>query len=164
MLRRYLILGAFDGVLLSLGILVSSTLAKASTGVIELTVISGVIAVAISSAWNSLIVEVKERKLEFERLERQMMRSLKGSTYDYGMKITIVLSVLSHGLSPFLGLLSLVVTLVTKTVVYGVVVSLGELFLLGLAYEGSLKEKIRSGLVIALGGAVMLLISFFLGK
>lgn len=61
MLRRYLVLGAFDGVLLSLGILVSSILANAPSRVIELTVVSGIIAVSISSAWNSLIVEVKEK-------------------------------------------------------------------------------------------------------
>ncbi|MEM2662381.1 MULTISPECIES: hypothetical protein [Metallosphaera] len=164
MLRRYLVLGAFDGVLLSLGILVSSILANAPSRVIELTVVSGIIAVSISSAWNSLIVEVKERKLEFDRLERQMMRSLKGSTYDYGMKVTIVLSVLAHGLSPFLGLISLYVTLLTRALAYGIVTSLGELFLLGLAYEGSWKEKIRSGIIIAVGGALMLVISYYLGK
>ncbi|AWS00649.1 hypothetical protein DFR87_08520 [Metallosphaera hakonensis JCM 8857 = DSM 7519] len=164
MLRRYLILGAFDGVLLSLGILVSANLAKAPQNVTELSVISGIIAVSISSAWNSLIVEAKERRLEFDRLERQMMRSLKGSVYDYGMKITIVLSVLSHGLSPFLGLISLLTTVVTRNVAYGTFVSLLELFLLGLSYEGSKMDKIRSGLFIAAGGALMLVVSYFLGK
>ncbi|MEM4080284.1 MAG: hypothetical protein QXY37_03070 [Metallosphaera sp.] len=163
-LRRYLILGAFDGVLLTLGILVSSGLANVSLNATILSVLSGVVAISISSAWNSLIVEAKEKKLEFDRLERQMMRSLKGSTYDYGMKVTILLSVVSHGLSPFLGLISLVVSIVTRSLITGVIISIAELFILGLAYEGTVRDKIRSGLMIALGGAFMLLISYFIAR
>lgn len=58
----------------------------------------------------------------------------------------------------------LYVTLLTRALAYGIVTSLGELFLLGLAYEGSWKEKIRSGIIIAVGGALMLVISYYLGK
>ncbi|QKR00983.1 hypothetical protein GWK48_03800 [Metallosphaera tengchongensis] len=164
MLRRYVILGAFDGVLLSLGVLVSSTLAGAPVKITEISVLTGLVAIGISSAWNSLIVEVKERRIEYERLERQMMKRLKGSVYDYGMKATIILSVLSHGLSPFLGLLALFLLLVTNRLVYAMAVSFAELFLLGLAYEGSKWDKIRSGLFIALGGVFTVVLSLLLGK
>ncbi|MFP3204787.1 MAG: hypothetical protein RXS23_05060 [Metallosphaera yellowstonensis] len=163
-LRRYLILGAFDGVLVSLGILVSSSFAGASDKVITISIVTALVAVAISSAWNSLIVELKERRLEFARLEKQMMKSLRGSIYDYGMRMTVVLSVLAHGVSPFLGLLSLLAFHLTGNTVYSAAISLVELLGLGFAYEGNTSDKIRSGLFIALGGVMTLVISVLLAR
>lgn len=163
-LRRYLILGAFDGVLVSSGILLSSYLAGASEKVITISTVTALVAVAVSSTWNSLIVELKERRLEFNRLERQMMKSLKGSIYDYGMKATILLSALAHGVSPFLGLISLLVLLATGNVDYTVAISLVELLGLGLTYEGDIYDKVRSGLFIALGGVLTLLVSLLLSR
>ncbi len=161
-LRRYLILGAFDGILLATGVLISAAASKLSIQDTNLAVLSGIIAIAISSMWNSLVVEAKERKLEYEQLERQMMKRLKGTIYDYGMKSTIVLSVISHGLSPFLGVFAVIVYDYTKDIFYGILISLVILFILGLSYEGDLREKLQSGVIIIIAGIITVLITMLI--
>ncbi|MCI2414348.1 MAG: hypothetical protein MPF33_03715 [Candidatus Aramenus sp.] len=163
-LRRYTILGAFDGILLATGILISSSAVKILPQDIFLSVASGIIAIAISSTWNALVVEAKEREKEFRDLERQMMRKLDGTIYEYGMKSTIVLSALLHGASPFLGLIPILVYTYTRSVMLGVGASLASLFVLGVLYEGDLKEKLVSGVIIFIAGVVTVLITALISR
>ncbi len=163
-LRRYTILGAFDGVLLATGILISNSAVKIPPKDILLSVISGIIAIAISSAWNALVVEAKERQKEFRDLERQMMRKLEGTVYEYGMKSTIVLSALLHGVSPFLGLIPVLIYVYSRSILFGVGSSLASLFILGVLYEGNLKEKLTSGMIILVAGVVTVLITALISR
>lgn len=156
--RRYLILGAFDGLLLVISIVTTALLAHISEKTANLTTISSLLSISIASIANTLIVEIKEKQLEFKNLEKQMMRSLKGTIYDYGMKISIVLSALFHGLSPFLGLIILFTFNYTKNFFMIVLSSSLILFSLGLFYEGDLKEKIKTSIFIVVSGVILMLI------
>ncbi|MBP1356969.1 MAG: hypothetical protein JZD40_00545, partial [Sulfolobus sp.] len=78
-IRRYIILGSFDGLLVALSIIISSAVARTpSIKIIPLT-LSGIVGVSISSMWNTIVAEYKEKEEELRRLERQMMKSLKGT-------------------------------------------------------------------------------------
>ncbi|MCY0874188.1 MAG: hypothetical protein OWQ47_04580 [Acidianus infernus] len=163
-LRRYLILGSFDGLLLTLGIIMSATVGHIKVKDTEIAVLSGLTAVSISSIWNSLIVEAKEKREEYKELERQMMKSLKGTIYDYGTKATIVLSAFAHGISPFLGLIVLYSYITTRNMVMVLSASSFVLFLLGLSYEGEIKDKIESGLLILTAGLFTAFLTYLLGS
>ncbi|EZQ04860.1 membrane protein [Candidatus Acidianus copahuensis] len=161
-LRRYLILGSFDGILLTMGIVVSALATNLSVRDTNLATISGITAVAISSAWNSLVVEAKEKIEEYNELQRQMMRSLKGTIYDYGTKATIFLSTITHGSSPFLGIILLLSYDYSRNLGIIIGISMIVLFLLGLSYEGSFKEKVLSGLLILIAGVITAVITVIL--
>lgn len=163
-LRRYLILGSFDGVLLALGILIPAIVTNVNIKNTEIAIISGLTAVAISSVWNSLIIEAREKIREYKELERQMMRSLKGTIYDYGTKATIVLSAIAHGVSPFLGLIVLYSYTFTKNAIIVLTSSSLVLFLLGLSYEGEIKDKIVSGILILGAGLFTALLTYLIGS
>ena len=163
-LRRYLILGAFDGLLLTIGIIMSAIVEDIKVKDTEIAILSGLTAVSISSMWNSLIVEAKEKREEYKELERQMMKSLKGTIYDYGTKATIILSAFAHGVSPFLGLLVLYSYVISRNMVIVVSSSSLVLFLLGLSYEGEIKDKIESGILILLAGLFTAFLTYLLGS
>ncbi|MQL55089.1 hypothetical protein [Acidianus ambivalens] len=163
-LRRYLILGSFDGLLLTLGIIMSAIVEHIKVKDTEIAILSGLTAVSISSMWNSLIVEAKEKREEYKELERQMMKSLKGTIYDYGTKATIVLSAFAHGISPFLGLIVLYSYITTRNVVMVLSASSFVLFMLGLSYEGEIKDKIESGILILVAGLFTALLTYLLGS
>ncbi|AWR97545.1 hypothetical protein DFR86_08255 [Acidianus sulfidivorans JP7] len=161
-LRRYLILGSFDGLLLSVSIITSAIITHLSTRTTDITVISGLISISISSILNSAIAEIKEREIEFEYIEKQMMKSLKGTIYDYGMKITIILSALAHGFSPFLGIIILLAFNYTRNLLIILLSSSAILFGLGILYEGDIKEKIKTSIFIVLAGLVVAFIVYLI--
>ncbi|ARM76248.1 hypothetical protein [Acidianus manzaensis] len=161
-LRRYLILGSFDGLLLAVSIVTSALITHLNTKTTDLTVISGLLSISISSILNSAIAEIKEREIEFEYLEKQMMKSLKGTIYDYGMKITVILSAISHGLSPFLGIAILLAYDYTKNLIIILLSSSLILFLLGILYEGDIKEKIKTSIFIVLSGLIVAFIVYLI--
>ncbi len=66
-IRRYIVLGAFDGILLSLSILLAGVISHINLTSISLSIYSGIIATAISSTWNALVVELGEKKLNWRK-------------------------------------------------------------------------------------------------
>ncbi|BCU71413.1 hypothetical protein [Stygiolobus caldivivus] len=162
LIRRYIILGAFDGILVAISVLLTSVLARESTPKIVSVVVSGIIGVTISSMWNTMVVEVKEKREELRQLELQMMRKLKGTIYDYSFKISIILTTLSHSLSPFFGLVSLIVYLSTRSIMLTVLISAVILSGLGILYEGDLKEKIGTAILMFIAGIVASLLSILI--
>jgi predicted membrane protein (TIGR00267 family) len=161
-LRRYIVIGAFDGITYVISTLVAIIFSglpfeKAST-----TIYTGLIAIALSSAWNSLIVEAKEKNIELRRLEQQVLRSLKGTTYELSVKISIILSVISHGISPFLGLIPVLVYIVSNDLLISVISSLIALGVLGFLYEGSVKNKLKSISFMVIAGIFAILVAIYL--
>lgn len=156
--RRYLILGAFDGLLLVVSIVTAALITHIDVQTVDLTAVSGLVSIAVSSILNSAIVEIKEKELEFQNLEKQMMRSLKGTIYDYGMKITVILSAVAHGVSPFLGLVTLLAFNYTRNFIMVLLSSSVVLFVLGMFYEGDIKEKIKTSIFIVVSGLIVALI------
>lgn len=161
-IRRYVIIGAFDGITYA----VSTVTAVALTGIdfekSVLALYTGLFAIAISSAWNSLVVEAKEKGLELKKLEQQVLRSLKGTIYDYAIKFSIFFSVIAHGLSPLIGVIPILVYTTTRHLSLTIFTSLIALGALGLFYEGKPSEKLKSvGLMVA-AGVFAVVIAIFL--
>mgnify|MGYP001772522332 CR=1 FL=1 len=161
-IRRYIILGAFDGILVSISVLITSVLAGESLDKITSVVLAGIMGVTISSMWNTLVVEVKEKREELKHLEMQMMRTLKGTIYDYSFKISIILSTLSHSFSPFIGLVTLLIYNLTKNVLLTIVFSSLALSGLGVVYEGDLKEKLGTAVLMFIAGIIASLLSILI--
>lgn len=88
------------------------------------------------------------------------MRSLKGTVYDYSGKISAVVSGISHGVSPFLGLLPFEVFSYTHEITYTMLVSLILLFSMGLLYGNEIKQKIRTSVVMILAGVIAVAIIY----
>ncbi|BBG24066.1 hypothetical protein [Sulfuracidifex tepidarius] len=158
--RNYLVLGSFDGLLLSISIIMGSVFYNISTADMRTVIISGLVGTSISSLWNAFVVELSQKKEELEELERQLMRSLKGTVYDYSGKISAVVSGISHGVSPFLGLLPFEVFSYTHEITYTMLVSLILLFSMGLLYGNEIKQKIRTSVVMILAGVIAVAIIY----
>lgn len=161
-IRRYIILGSFDGLLVALSIIISSAVARTpSIKIIPLT-LSGIIGVSISSMWNTIVAEYKEKEEELRRLERQMMKSLRGTVYEYSMRIGILLATLSHTVSPFVGIVPLLIYLILKSVTLTILLSAVSLSLLGIIYEGELREKLLTMTLMVSAGIISALLSILI--
>ncbi|MBB5252316.1 hypothetical protein [Sulfurisphaera ohwakuensis] len=161
-IRRYLVLGAFDGLLVSLSIIVSSALAKTPIPKLIPLTLSGIVGVSLSSMWNTIVVELKEKEEELKELEKQMMRSLKGTVYDYSYKISVILSTIAHTLSPFIGLIPLLIYILLKNVTLTIILSAGSLSILGVFYEGEIKEKVFTIILMVVAGIIASLFSILI--
>ncbi|AHC51841.1 membrane protein [Sulfolobus acidocaldarius SUSAZ] len=164
LLRRYLILGAFDGILVGLSILVSTVIVEANFNTILLGIMSGLIGVAMSSLCNTLVVEIKEKELELRNLERQILKSLKGTIIDYSQKIGIFLNTLVHGLSPFIGVVIIVFYYFSENMWVTIFLSSLILSILGSIYSGEIKERINTAIIMLIAGLVTAALSILLTK
>ena len=160
--RRYLVLGAFDGLVVSLSILLAVGNAL-SVGDVISAVTSGLIGVSASSFWNTLVAEGKEKELELRELERQMLRSLKGTVYERSARIVVWVSSLIHALSPLIGFVNVLVFLAVRDVVIAGGVGIATISALGLVYEGDLREKARSVLIMTIAGIITALLATAIG-
>ncbi|BFH74540.1 membrane protein [Sulfurisphaera javensis] len=160
--RRYIVLGAFDGLLVALSIIVSSAIAKTPIPKLIPLTLSGIVGVSLSSMWNTIVVELKEREEDLKELERQMMRSLRGTVYDYSMKIGVILSTIAHTLSPFIGLVPLLIYILFRNITLTILLSAGSLSVLGIFYEGELREKIFTIVLMVMAGLVSALLSILI--
>ncbi|MEM0187906.1 MAG: hypothetical protein QW550_00750 [Saccharolobus sp.] len=162
--RRYIILGAFDGILLTLSILLSGVLAHFSLSNISLSIHSGLIATSISSTWNTLVVELGEKRSELEKIERQVLRSLKGTIYDYSSKISAIMATAAHGLSPFSGLLILYSYYYLHSILLSLSIGVVSLGALGLLYGERIRDKLYSALQLVSVGLITSIIMLFIVK
>jgi predicted membrane protein (TIGR00267 family) len=147
--RRYFVIGAFDGALTVLGIVigVSATLGDhPSAGAFVVAVsVSASIALAISSAVGAYEAERVEKKLHRHSIERAMLVELS-QEHRSAFRTAALVSAVVHGVAPVLAALVPVVPFVltdfrTATIA-ATVMTLGFLFGLG-AYLGSLvRERI----------------------
>ena len=67
MLRRYLVLGTFDGLLTSISVIVASFLSNASPHQTISVTLSALIGISAASAANAFVVELQEYKKEISR-------------------------------------------------------------------------------------------------
>ena len=160
--RRYIVLGSFDGLLVALSIIISSAVSKTPISKIIPLTISGIVGVSVSSMWNTFLAEYKEKEEELKELERHVMRSLKGTIYDYSFKISVMLATLAHTLSPFIGLVPLIIYIITKNITLTILLSVVSLSIIGVIYEGELKEKLTTIALMVLAGLVSALLSIFI--
>jgi predicted membrane protein (TIGR00267 family) len=146
--RRYFVIGAFDGALTVLGIIVGSAAAvglRAGSGFVVTVSLSASIALAISSAVGAYEAERVEKKLHRHSIERAMLAEIS-EEHRSAFRAAALVSAGVHAVAPVLAaLVPLVPFLLTdfgNATIAAIVLAIGFLFGLG-AYLGSLvRERI----------------------
>jgi predicted membrane protein (TIGR00267 family) len=146
--RRYFVIGAFDGALTILGIIVgaaASGAGDAQRAIVLTASVSAAIALAVSSAVGAFEAERVEKKLDIGTLERAMLTRLS-EEHRGAFRFAAYASALVHGVAPLIAALPPVVPFLLlpfrEAVPAAVVVTLAFLFAMG-AYLGSIvRERI----------------------
>jgi predicted membrane protein (TIGR00267 family) len=138
--RRYFVIGAFDGALTILGVVIGAFVANADRGVIIGASLAAGIGLAVSSAVGAYEAERVEKKLDQYTLERAMLTKMSEEHRD-AFRYAAVLSAFVHGIAPlFAAILPVVPFLfldLVQATVTAIVVTLVILFVIG-AYLGRL--------------------------
>jgi len=167
--RRYFVIGAFDGALTILGIIVGAAASGAgeSEKAIVLTAsVSAAIALAVSSAVGAFEAERVEKKLDIRSLERAMLTRLS-EEHKGAFRFAAYTSALVHGVAPLIAALPPVIPFlllpVQDAATVAVAATLVFLFVMG-AYLGSLvRERIAyTGLRFVLAGLATALVLWLL--
>lgn len=160
--RRYFVIGAFDGALTILGVILGAYVAEASLNpelakqLIMGAGVAGGVALAVSSAVGAYEAERVEHMLSHRHLEKAMLCNVEGARRD-AINVSIFVSAMAHGIAPllaaFVPLVPFFFMTLDEAVVTGTVITLAFLFVLG-AYLGSLiKEMIvYTGLRFVIAG------------
>jgi predicted membrane protein (TIGR00267 family) len=146
--RRYFVIGAFDGALTILGIIVGATASgvrESEKAIVLTAAISAAIALAVSSAVGAFEAERVEKKLDIRSLERAMLTRLS-EEHKGAFRFAAYTSALVHGVAPLIAALPPVVPFLflsmNEATIVALVVTLAFLFAMG-AYLGSLvRERI----------------------
>jgi predicted membrane protein (TIGR00267 family) len=150
--RRYFVIGAFDGALTVLGLVLGAASHSNDPRLILAAGLATSVALAISSLFGAFEAERVEQDLERQGLEAAMLTEVRGDMVDAVRFATRVAS-LVHGVAPlFAGLLPLVPFLLVPSVlpfddavVWAALLTFGFLFFLGV-YLGTITKR---GLALA---------------
>jgi predicted membrane protein (TIGR00267 family) len=171
--RRYFVIGAFDGALTILGVILGAYVAEASVDPVlakQLILgagIAGGVALAVSSAVGAYEAERVEHMLSHKHLEKAMLASVEGTRKE-AMNVSIVVSAFAHGISPllaaFVPLVPFFFMSLDEAVITGTVVTLAFLFVLG-AYLGSLIREmiVYTGLRFVIAGLATSIVLILIG-
>jgi len=171
--RRYFVIGAFDGALTILGVIIGAYVSEGhaqpelARSIILASGFSGGIALAVSSTVGAYEAERVEHLLKHHELEKAMLRPVEGTRVE-AMRVSIFVSALVHGVAPlfaaFIPLLPFFFVPLDAAVVTAIGLTLGFLFVLG-AYLGSLiKEMVfYTGLRFVIAGLATAVILILVG-
>ncbi len=171
--RRYFVIGAFDGALTILGVIIGAYVSEGHSApelarrLILASGFSGGIALAVSSTVGAYEAERVEHLLKHQELERAMLRPVEGDRID-AMRVSISVSALVHGVAPllaaFVPLLPFFLFPLGAAVVTAIALTLSFLFVLG-AYLGSLIKEmvIYTGLRFVIAGLATAVILIIVG-
>ncbi len=146
-LRRYITLGMFDGIVVALAAIIAVDLKNLSSTILWTSGLSSLLGVALASAWNTVQAELLERASEIKRMERMILRPLKGTMLERAYKVSILICTLAHSLSPLTGLGLILLYLTLRSIVPGSALPLtmlsGSIVLgsLGLMYRNELARR-----------------------
>jgi predicted membrane protein (TIGR00267 family) len=107
--RRYIVIGAFDGALtivaIVLGALAAVVFFGSIIGPLDVRILvsagfAAAIGLAISSGWGAYEAERVERRLEIQQLEKQMQRPMDGCMVDSAVRFATIWASFIHGFSP----------------------------------------------------------------
>lgn len=171
--RRYFVIGAFDGALTILGVIIGAYIAQSRVDpemarqLIIAAGMAGGIALAVSSAVGAYEAERVEHILSHKNLEHAMLSSVDGTRRE-AMTVSILVSAIVHGVAP---LIAAIVPLVPfffmplhEAVVAGIVITMVFLFALG-GFLGSLIKEtfIYTGLRFVIAGLATAIILILIG-
>ena len=171
--RRYFVIGAFDGALTVLGVIIGVYVAEASVHpelarqLIIGAGMAGGIALAVSSGVGAYEAERVEHILSHKNLEHAMLSSVEGTRKE-AMTVSIVVSAIVHGVAPmiaaFVPLVPFFFMPLNEAVVTGIVITMMFLFVLG-AFLGNLIKEIfvYTGLRFVIAGLATAIILILIG-
>ncbi|MFH0973489.1 MAG: VIT1/CCC1 transporter family protein [Candidatus Micrarchaeota archaeon] len=167
-LRRYLVMNAFDGALTTLGLLFGAFFGGLQNNeTVFLIGLSTAAAVSLSGFSGAFFAEEAERKKELHELERALLHKLKKTDYAKAFRFATYAAAAVDGFSPLLAALVILspFLLLASAAAYLASFCLGFslLFLLG-AYLGVISKEnfVGSGIKMVAVGAIALLVSFLL--
>ncbi|MFQ6128371.1 MAG: VIT1/CCC1 transporter family protein [Thermoplasmata archaeon] len=169
--RRYFVLGAFDGTLIVLGVVLGAYAAGAGKEHMEIVLYAGLsaaVALSISSAVGAYEAERVEKLLSKTGIEKALLTNVS-EEHAEAYRLATLISALVHSIAPLVAAaipllpFVLIPELGLATLV-SVVLTLSVLFIMG-AYLGNLvKEKIfMTGMRFVLAGLATAVVLFFLG-
>lgn len=165
--RRYFVIGAFDGALTIMGIILGAYAAGALSKNLVLVAGSAAgIALAVSSAVGAYEAERIESAIQHRELEKAMLTHVEGTRKE-SARIGNLASAFVHGVAPliasFIPLIPFLLMPELDAMAFAIVITIGFLFVMG-AYLGSLtKEMIfYTGLRFVTAGLVTAIIVFLL--
>jgi predicted membrane protein (TIGR00267 family) len=171
--RRYFVIGAFDGALTILGVIIGAYVAEASVHpeiARELIIAAGFaggVALAVSSAVGAYEAERVEHILTHKNLEQAMLRPVEG-VREEAMTVSIVISALVHGIAPMVAAIVPLIPFffmpLDEAVVTGIIVTMVFLFVLG-AFLGNLIKEIfiYTGLRFVIAGLATAIVLIMIG-
>ncbi len=160
--RRYFVIGAFDGALTILGVILGAYVAEASVHpelakqLILGAGVAGGVALAVSSAVGAYEAERVEHLLSHRHLEKAMLCAVEGTRKE-AMNVSVIVSAFAHGIAPLLAAFVPLVPFyfmgLDEAVATATVMTLALLFVLG-AYLGSLIKEmlVYTGLRFVIAG------------
>ncbi len=161
--RRYFIIGYFDGALTILGLIMGAHLSRKATP--EVVISAGVataIALGISSGWGAYEAErVEQTAMKMER-DKAMLRSV-GGIVERAHNFAILVSSLVHAISPVVAslipLIFYVFLPVNEAFPFAIAFGLIQLFAVG-AFMGKVSKSgiLKSGVRLMLAGLVTLVV------
>ncbi len=169
-LRRYFVIGAFDGALTILGIILGAFVAGASEhekSLILAMSFSAAIALAISSTVGAYEAERIEKKIAQMSMERAMLSEMSEMHKD-AFQFAAIASAVVHGIAPLVaGLVPVVPFLLlpfADAALWSVAITLAGLFVMGV-YMGRLaKEHVFvSGMRLVVAGLATAIILWLIG-
>jgi len=165
--RRYFVIGAFDGALTIMGVILGAYAAGALTRNLVLVAGSATgIALSVSSAVGAYEAERIESTLQHKEIERAMLSTVEGTRKE-SAKIGNLASAFVHGIAPLIAALVPLIPFFfmpeLDAMVVAIITTIGFLFVMG-AYLGSLmKEMIfYTGLRFVAAGLITAIIVFLL--
>lgn len=165
--RRYFVIGAFDGALTIMGVILGAYAAGALTKNLVLVAGSATgIALAVSSAVGAYEAERIESTIQHKEIERAMLSHVEGTRKE-SAKIGNLASAFVHGIAPLIAALIPLIPFFfmpeLDAMVVAIIITIAFLFVMG-AYLGSLmKEMIfYTGLRFVAAGLITAIIVFLL--
>jgi predicted membrane protein (TIGR00267 family) len=164
--RRYFVIGAFDGALTVLGIIIGAVAAGATEAhkpLILSASVGAAVALSVSSAVGAYEAERVEKKLDITTIERALLARLS-EEHKEAFRFAAIVSAGVHGVAPLIAALLPLIPFafldIGSATIAAIVVALTVLFVLG-AYLGNLVRErvVATGLrfvAAGLGTAVIL--------
>lgn len=168
-MRRYFVIGAFDGALTILGFLFGAYAAGALTPkLVVAAAVSGGVALSVSSLVGAYEAERVERRITLGRLRKSMLKE-PSPDYVAAMRLAAWIAALVHAIAPLLAAIVPVIPFILLQDVghampISIAITLTFLFAMG-AYMGSFAKEfiVYSGLRFVVAGLATALIIYMLG-
>ena len=169
-IRRYFVIGAFDGALTVLGIIIGASAfgdLEAHKALIVSASVGASIALAVSSAVGAYEAERVEKKLDIRTIERAMLARLS-EEHREAFRFAAILSAAVHGVAPLIAALLPVLPFVfldaRSALVAAIVITLTILFVLGVYLGHLVRERVLvTGLRFVAAGIGTAIVLWFFG-